>query len=54
MCMHVCTASAVYVTAPLAVAATKLNRPIRCMLDRDEDMISSGGRHPFLARYKVR
>ena len=23
------------------------------MLDRDEDMCSSGGRHPFLARYKV-
>ena len=23
------------------------------MLDRNEDMISSGGRHPFLGRYKV-
>lgn len=23
------------------------------MLDRDEDMISSGGRHPFLGQYKV-
>ena len=23
------------------------------MLDRNEDMMSSGGRHPFLGRYKV-
>ena len=23
------------------------------MLDRDEDMLSSGGRHPFLGLYKV-
>ena len=23
------------------------------MLDRDEDMISTGTRHPFLAKYKV-
>uniref|UniRef100_A0A2I3GYL8 Xanthine dehydrogenase n=1 Tax=Nomascus leucogenys TaxID=61853 RepID=A0A2I3GYL8_NOMLE len=28
-------------------------RPVRCMLDRDEDMLITGGRHPFLARYKV-
>lgn len=27
--------------------------PVRCMLDRDEDMLITGGRHPFLARYKV-
>ena len=23
------------------------------MLDRDEDMMTSGGRHPFLFKYKV-
>lgn len=23
------------------------------MLDRNEDMITTGGRHPFLGRYKV-
>lgn len=23
------------------------------MLDRDEDMLITGGRHPFLAKYKV-
>lgn len=27
--------------------------PVRCMLDRDEDMLISGGRHPFLGQYKV-
>ncbi|PSN50798.1 Xanthine dehydrogenase/oxidase [Blattella germanica] len=30
-----------------------LNRPVRCMLDRDEDMMISGTRHPFLGKYKV-
>ncbi|OZJ05979.1 hypothetical protein BZG36_01218 [Bifiguratus adelaidae] len=39
--------------ATLAVAAKKLRRPVRCMLDRDEDMITSGQRHPFYAKYKV-
>uniref|UniRef100_A0A673BRV7 xanthine dehydrogenase n=1 Tax=Sphaeramia orbicularis TaxID=375764 RepID=A0A673BRV7_9TELE len=28
-------------------------RPVRCMLDRDEDMLVTGGRHPFYAKYKV-
>lgn len=23
------------------------------MLDRDEDMLTTGGRHPFYAKYKV-
>ena len=27
--------------------------PVRCMLDRDEDMKSTGMRSPFLAKYKV-
>lgn len=31
----------------------RTGRPVRCMLDRDEDMLITGGRHPFLARYKV-
>lgn len=39
--------------APAAVASYRLQRPVRCMLDRDEDMISTGTRHPFLARYQV-
>ncbi|XP_045534492.1 xanthine dehydrogenase [Papilio machaon] len=38
---------------PVAFAAHKLNRPVRCMLDRDEDMQMTGTRHPFLIKYKV-
>nr|XP_033794956.1 xanthine dehydrogenase/oxidase [Geotrypetes seraphini] len=37
----------------VALAAHKTRRPVRCMLDRDEDMLITGGRHPFLGRYKV-
>ncbi|KAF2622587.1 xanthine dehydrogenase [Macroventuria anomochaeta] len=37
----------------VAVAANKTRRPVRCMLNRDEDIITSGQRHPFLARWKV-
>jgi xanthine dehydrogenase/oxidase len=36
-----------------ATAARKLQRPVRCMLNRDEDMMTSGQRHPFLGRWKV-
>ena len=31
----------------------KLGVPVRMTLDRDEDMISSGTRHPFFGKYKV-
>jgi xanthine dehydrogenase/oxidase len=37
-----------------AVAAFKLNCPVRFIVDRDVDMMTSGGRHPVLANYKVR
>ncbi|KAG5266149.1 hypothetical protein AALO_G00250340 [Alosa alosa] len=37
----------------VAIAAQKVKRPVRCMLDRDEDMLVTGGRHPFFGRYKV-
>ncbi|GES98695.1 xanthine dehydrogenase [Rhizophagus clarus] len=40
-------------TLALMVGAYHLKRPIRCMLDRDEDIIISGQRHPFLGRWKV-
>ena len=36
-----------------AVAAAKLGRPVRVMLDRDEDMLMTGHRNPFYAKYKV-
>ena len=31
----------------------RTGKPVRCMLDRDEDMMSTGTRHPFSAKYKV-
>jgi xanthine dehydrogenase/oxidase len=43
----------VQLTCILAVAAKKLGRPVRCMLNRDEDMMTTGQRHPFLTRWKV-
>jgi xanthine dehydrogenase/oxidase len=36
-----------------AVAANKTKRPVRCMLNRDEDIMTSGQRHPFLSVWKV-
>ncbi|PGH27251.1 xanthine dehydrogenase [Polytolypa hystricis UAMH7299] len=36
-----------------ATAAKKTKRPVRCMLSRDEDIATSGQRHPFLCRWKV-
>ncbi len=36
-----------------AVAARKLGRPVRVMLDRDEDMLMTGHRNPFMAKYRV-
>ncbi|XP_067010051.2 xanthine dehydrogenase [Anabrus simplex] len=41
------------VALPVALAAHRLQRPVRCMLDRDEDILVSGQRHPFFGRYKV-
>ncbi|VEN52953.1 unnamed protein product, partial [Callosobruchus maculatus] len=41
------------VVLPIVIAAKKFNRPMRCMLDRDEDILVSGGRNPFFYKYKV-
>ncbi|XP_075060462.1 xanthine dehydrogenase/oxidase isoform X2 [Mixophyes fleayi] len=41
------------VSTAVAVAANVTGRPVRCMLDRDEDMLITGGRHPYFGRYKV-
>lgn len=38
---------------PAAFAAYKLRRPVRISLDRDEDMMITGTRHPFYYTYKV-
>lgn len=37
----------------LAIAAKKERRPMRGMLNRDEDMMTSGQRHPIQCRWKV-
>ncbi|KAF7187278.1 Xanthine dehydrogenase, partial [Pseudocercospora fuligena] len=36
-----------------AIAAKKTQRPVRAMLNRDEDIATSGQRHPFLGHWKV-
>ncbi|KAM3916930.1 aldehyde oxidase 1-like [Leptodactylus fuscus] len=36
-----------------AVAARKTKKPVRCVLNRDEDMLMTAGRHPFKGVYKV-
>ncbi|MBE3041111.1 molybdopterin-dependent oxidoreductase, partial [Candidatus Bathyarchaeota archaeon] len=37
----------------VALAAKKTGRPVRYMLTREEDMVTSGQRHPFYAKWKV-
>lgn len=32
----------------------RTNRAVRCILDRGDDMLITGGRHPVLGKYKVR
>ena len=39
--------------APLTLAAKKVGRPVRVMLDRDEDMLTTGQRHPFMCKWKL-
>ncbi len=36
-----------------ALAAAKLNRPVKCRLDRDDDMLMTGKRHHFEFDYEV-
>ncbi|NXD62564.1 AOXB oxidase, partial [Eolophus roseicapillus] len=36
-----------------AVAANKTGRPVRFALERNMDMLITGGRHPFFGKYKV-
>ncbi|XP_070180269.1 xanthine dehydrogenase/oxidase-like isoform X1 [Littorina saxatilis] len=38
---------------PVAVAANKHNCPVRCTLERDEDMLMTGTRHPYLGKYRI-
>jgi xanthine dehydrogenase/oxidase len=43
----------VQISGLLAIAAKKERRPMRIMLNRDEDMMVSGQRHPFKCHWKV-
>ena len=45
---------AINLSCAAAVPAYLLRRPVRLIQDRDEDMHTSGHRHPFLSRYKAR
>ncbi|KAJ0009401.1 hypothetical protein NQD34_001103 [Periophthalmus magnuspinnatus] len=40
-------------TSITAVAAWKTNQAVRCVLERGDDMLITGGRHPTLGKYKV-
>ncbi|KAK4700783.1 hypothetical protein P7C70_g5458, partial [Phenoliferia sp. Uapishka_3] len=42
-----------HLTAIVAVAAKKCRRPVRAMLDRSEDIATTGQRHPCLAKWKI-
>ncbi|KAI1317034.1 hypothetical protein EDD11_009100 [Mortierella claussenii] len=37
----------------VAVASYNVKRPVRVVLDRNEDMVLTGQRHPFLGKWKV-
>ena len=39
--------------AMAALAATTLNRPVKVWLNRDQDMMWTGKRHPFFSRFEV-
>lgn len=40
-------------SAAAALAAAKLGRPVRIVLERNVDICTSGQRHPFFGRYRV-
>uniref|UniRef100_A0A8D0E4N7 FAD-binding PCMH-type domain-containing protein n=1 Tax=Salvator merianae TaxID=96440 RepID=A0A8D0E4N7_SALMN len=42
-----------FFSAAAAVAANKTGRPVRFILERVDDMLIHGGRHPLLGKYKV-
>lgn len=43
----------IILAAVLAVASKISGRPVRCQLDRDEDMLFNGQRHPFKGEWKI-
>ena len=45
---------ATYLSVLTAVCSSLVKRPVRCILERDVDMLISGKRHSFWADYKIR
>lgn len=43
----------VFVACAASVAAHVMKRPVKLMLERHVDMLTTGGRHPFYAKYKI-
>lgn len=43
----------ILVAVPTAVAAMRLSKSVRTVMNRWDDMVLTGGRHPYLYRYKV-
>jgi len=43
----------VFISCAVAVAASRLQKPVHVFLPRDVDMAISGGRHPYLCKYTV-
>ncbi len=43
-----------FISTASAVAAWKLNRPVRLQLDRNTNFIMCGNRHPFFAKYATK
>ncbi|ETW03581.1 xanthine dehydrogenase, molybdopterin binding subunit, variant [Aphanomyces invadans] len=43
----------VFVACAAAVAAKALKRPVRLLVERSVDMLTSGTRHPYFAKYKA-
>lgn len=43
----------IFLSCAAAVAADKLQRPVKCTLERQVDMATTGTRHEFLGQYKV-
>nr|AOE43260.1 xanthine dehydrogenase [Coremiostelium polycephalum] len=43
----------IFASCIAAIGAVKLKQPVRIVLDRDTDMVTTGFRHPFLGKYKI-
>jgi len=44
---------AAHVACLAALAAARLRRPVKLCLNRDQDMVMTGKRHPFVSRYEA-